>query len=326
MICDSEESYTRKLAEALLLKKEVTMGVRLCSSLEMLERLLEIGQIQVLLISEEVPYEKRKQVFAGKRIVLTRQHCADLGAEENELRKYQSVDRLSAEILKAFQETSGAVPFLKKKKGELLAVYSPIHRIGKTTFALKLGKQLALQENVLYLNLETYAGMGGYFKEEDAQNFSHLLYYAKQEKDDISVRIASMVRRMGNLDYIPPMKVWTDLRFVQRKEWEQFFEKLMDQSVYDVIILDMGNVVENVFEVLNMCDHILLLQADDVYAKAKLEQYRYMVRVLGFQELEKRTLIVDMEKPLRQTVRTAAEELNRWRGREKIYASGGTTS
>lgn len=302
------------------------MGVRLCSSLEMVERLLEIGQIQVLLISEEVPYEKRKQVFAGKRIVLTRQHCADLGAEERELRKYQSVDRLSAEILKAFQETSGAASFLKNKKGKLLAVYSPIHRIGKTTFALKLGKQLALQENVLYLNLETYAGIGGYFRDEDVQDLSHLLYYAKQEKDDISVRIASMVKRMGNLDYIPPMKVWTDLRFVHVKEWEQFFEKLMKQSIYDVILLDMGNIVEDIFEILNMCDHILLLQTEDVYAKAKMEQYRYMIRLLGYQELEKRTLYVDMDKPLRQSVRAALEELNRQRGREKNYAAGGTTS
>ena len=87
------------MAEALLLKKEVTVGVRICSSLEMLERLLEIGEIQVLLISEDVPYAKRKQVFGGKRIVLTRQHCMDLGVEEEEVRKYQSVDKISAAII-----------------------------------------------------------------------------------------------------------------------------------------------------------------------------------------------------------------------------------
>ena len=65
----------------MLLKREVTAGVRICSSLEMMDKLLEIGQVQVLLISEEIPYEERKQAFAGKRIVLTRQHCTDLGEE-----------------------------------------------------------------------------------------------------------------------------------------------------------------------------------------------------------------------------------------------------
>lgn len=302
------------------------MGVRLCSSVEMLERLLEMSQIQVLLISEEIPYEKRKQVFEGKRVVLTRAHCVDLGREEEELRKYQSVDVLSAEILRAFQESSGTVSFLKKKETRLLAVYSPIHRIGKTTFALKLGKQLAAQENVLYLNLETYAGIGGYFRDEDVQDLSHLLYYARQERDDISVRIASMAKQMGHLDYIPPMKVWTDLKSVTMKEWEQFFQKLVAQSIYDVIILDIGNSLEDVFGVLNLCDYLFLLETSDVYAKGKMKQYRHMLQVLGHQELEKRTLYVDMDRPIRQAVRTGLEELERKEGRDRVYASGGTTS
>ena len=67
---------------------------------------------------------------------------------------------------------------------------------------------------MLYLNLETYAGMGGYFRDQDAPDLANVLYYAKQERDDIGIRIASMVKRMGDLDYIPPMKVWTDLRAV----------------------------------------------------------------------------------------------------------------
>lgn len=75
LICDPEEEYVRRLAEALLLKKEVTAGVRICSSPEMVQELLKIGLIKVLLISEDVPYEKRKQIFTGKRIILTRQHA-----------------------------------------------------------------------------------------------------------------------------------------------------------------------------------------------------------------------------------------------------------
>lgn len=295
--------------------------------MDMVERLLEIGQIKVLLISEEIPYEKRRQIFKGKRIILTRSSCADLGEEETELRKYQSVDVISAEILRAFQETSETpLPFVKRKKGRLIAVYSPIHRIGKTTFALKLGKRMAEKENVLYLNLETYAGMGGYFRDENIQNLSHLLYYAKQDQDDISVRIASMVKRMGNLDYIPPMQVWTDLRSVESKEWMSFFEKLSEQSIYDVIILDMGNNVENVFDMLGICDVVLLPYTNDVYGDAKLKQYKYMIHVLGYQELERRTLCIDMNVPPRQSVKAALNELEKWRGRDRNYASGERTS
>lgn len=308
------------------MKKEVTAGVRICSSVEMMERLMETGQVQVLLISDEVPYERRRQLFPGKRIVLTRQHCTDLGEEERELPKYQAADRLTAEILQVFQEEPFLMPCAGKGKCRILGIYSPIHRIGKTTFALKLGKFLAEKEDVLYLNLETYAGMGGYFRDQDTQNLSHLLYYAKQEKDDISVRIASMVRQIGKLDYIPPLKVWTDLKSVTPEEWEALFYKLSVQSIYDTIILDIGDSIDGVFEMLQMCDWIMFPYEEDVYAKAKMAQYRYMLNVLRFQELEMRTVYVDMSKNMRQAVKEAAEALKERVGKERIHAAGRTTS
>lgn len=258
LICDPEEEYVRRLAEALLLKKEVTAGVRICSSPEMVQELLKIGLIKVLLISEDVPYEKRKQIFTGKRIILTRQHCVDLGEEETELRKYQPVDGLMTGILKGLQEEKFPGSCADNGNGRILGVYSPVHRIGKTTFSLKLGKALAQSEDVLYLNLETYAGMGGYFRDQDAPDLANVLYYAKQERDDIGIRIASMVKRMGDLDYIPPMKVWTDLRAVHTEEWKTLFERLISQSVYSVIILDIGNGMEDVFQLLRLCDQILI--------------------------------------------------------------------
>ena len=182
LICDPEEEYVRRLAEALLLKKEVTAGVRICSSPEMVQELLKIGLIKVLLISEDVPYEKRKQIFTGKRIILTRQHCVDLGEEETELRKYQPVDGLMTGILKGLQEEKFPGSCADNGNGRILGVYSPVHRIGKTTFSLKLGKALAQSEDVLYLNLETYAGMGGYFRDQDAPDLAKCSLLCKTGK------------------------------------------------------------------------------------------------------------------------------------------------
>ena len=92
LICDPEEEYVRRLAEALLLKKEVAAGVLICSSPEMVQELLKIGLIKVLLISEDVPYEKRKQIFAGKRIILTRQH---VWIWERRKRSFGNISRLT---------------------------------------------------------------------------------------------------------------------------------------------------------------------------------------------------------------------------------------
>ena len=301
-------------------------SVRICSSMEMLEKLLEIGKVKVLLISEEIPYSRRKQLVQGKRIVLTKQQCQDLGSEESELMKYQAVDQLIAAILRAYQGEAQVLSPIRKDKVKLIGVYSPVHKIGKTTFSLKLGKLLAEQENVLYLNLETYAGFGGYFRDENGQDFSHLLYYARQDHDDICVRIASMVKQMGNMDYIPPMKVWTDLRSVTPSEWKQFLEKLMTQSIYQTIVLDIGNAVDSPFELLRMCNIVLTPYTTDVYANAKIEQYKYMLQVLQCVEIEQRTIYINMERPMRQIVREVIQEFGKQSGKKTGYAAGRTTS
>ena len=65
----------------------------------------------------------------------------------------------------------------------LIGVYSPVHRIGKTGFALKLGEQLGEEQPVLYLNLEEYAGVDHYLPMKEDGNpvsYTHLDVYKRQ--------------------------------------------------------------------------------------------------------------------------------------------------
>ena len=72
--------------------------MRVYSSFEKLEALPGNGRNRILLAGEEIPYVQRKQITAGKKIVLTQSQCADLGEEEKELPRYQSAERLTAGI------------------------------------------------------------------------------------------------------------------------------------------------------------------------------------------------------------------------------------
>ena len=211
-------------------------------------------------------------------------------------------------------ENSFQLTRTKGYRGKIIGIYSPIHRIGKTTFALKLGKELAEEENVLYMNLETYAGMGGYFRGKEIQDLSHLLYYAKQESETLGVRITSIVQQMGNLDYIPPMKIGTDLKTIKMQEWKELFEKISENSIYESIIVDIGDSVQNIFEMMEMCDWIFIPFSDDVYAKAKMQQWKYMLNMLKMQDLEMKNIYVNMNKSIRQAVADSVEELRNLEG------------
>ena len=44
--------------------------------------------------------------------------------------------------------------YREKRNCKVIAVYSPVRRIGKTTYAIRLGRKLAKEANVLYLGME----------------------------------------------------------------------------------------------------------------------------------------------------------------------------
>ena len=80
-----------------------------------------------------------------------------------------------------------------------------MRRLGQTRMALRKGRELSRTENVLYLNMEVYAGTGSYFPEERQKNMSELSTYAKQE----SRKLAGVHGRAGKRawrawDYVPP--------------------------------------------------------------------------------------------------------------------------
>ena len=61
----------------------------------------------------------------------------------------------------------------------MIGIFSPVHRSGKTGYGLRLGQELAVSRNVLYLNMEIYGGIGGHFPEE-GHTLGDVLYYLRQ--------------------------------------------------------------------------------------------------------------------------------------------------
>ena len=88
----------------------------------------------------------------------------------------------------------------------ILGVYSPVHRIGKTKFALRLGSQIAEKRHALYLNLEGYSGETCYFPDHNGYDMGDLLYCVRQDSMNQGIKISTMTGQIKGLDYILPMK------------------------------------------------------------------------------------------------------------------------
>ena len=59
-----------------------------------------------------------------------------------------------------------------------------------------------------------------------------------------------MTGQIGNMDYIRPIPVVQDLQAVTAEEWLQLFEQIVEKSIYEVLILDLGDSVNGLFSIL----------------------------------------------------------------------------
>lgn len=291
IICDSEEGYAEALAQYLVKKEELNFQIQTCRDFSCVLDIQEKAGIDYLFISGDHPREERRQLKAEKVFVLTDKTKEDTLADEETVFKYRPADEILAQLIRSCtMEHAPGELFLRtagRKDGKVIGVYSPVHRIGKTSYALELGERLAEDANVLYLNLEVYGGVGGHFP-ESGQTLSDLVYYARQERGNLGLILTTLVKHKGKLDYVNPMQVSEDMKKVSATEWTEIVRTILEESIYETIVLDIDEAVPDLYLILRMCSEIHLITVDNSLAEAKIRQFYEELTLLGYDDVRRR--------------------------------------
>ena len=216
VICDQEEKYASALAAYLTKKKELALQVQVCSDPGQVRRIQQEEAIDILLISSGYTQEIRKEIQAGSVFVLTETASANTGPLEVPVYRYQSGEAILAEVICQCGLKGEKGLFLqaaKKRQIRIIGIFSPVHRTGKTSYGLEMGKELAVSYNVLYINMELYGGIGGHFPEE-GQTLADLIYYSRQESRNFGMILTTLAKHMESLDYLLPFRVSEDIKAV----------------------------------------------------------------------------------------------------------------
>ena len=323
VICDIQKEYSEHLFQILSEQFESEYQFHLFHDPQKMKDFLEKGSAEILVIGEECGNEAAGTYCAGKKFILTGIHGEKDGPEGIYLFRYQSAEGMIKMIRKYADSGNGRgrntrkertdmthepsaaqsrqEGYVREKRGEvrirdeplvrgMIGIYSPVHRIGKTKFALHLGQKMARQISVLYLNLEGYSGVGHYFQDGADKDLGDLLYFLKQERDDWGLKLASMAVRQNGMDYIFPMKNEQDLRSVRAEEWIRLLDMIREKCLYEVIILDLGDAVCGLYDILRKCDRIYTLYICEGAAEAKMEQYEENLRAAGYADILAKTV------------------------------------
>lgn len=298
VICDKDRSYAGALALYLTEKKEFLPEIHVCTEPENVKEIEELYRVDILLISDEYPKEQRKKCLANKKFLMYSGKKPHADEDEILIFKYQSGEKILTRIIEGCGELLLHDTMYRnledKEEIEIIGVFSPVHRIGKTAYALALGEKQAEQKNVLYLNLELYCGIQGHF-EDYGQAMADVLYHARQEKQNLGLFLTTTIQHCGNVDVVAGM-VSEDMKKIHAGEWISLIKNIIAHTIYDVVILDIDEGIPEVYELLGICTRIYLLTKSDPCSQAKIRQFEKEIALLKMEEILNKTTRVSVEQ------------------------------
>lgn len=308
VICDVQREYAECLFRILTERFAGQYQFHLFTDVDRMMEFTEQAGAGVLLVSEGYRAQAER-ARAQRRFVLTELPCVRESGNSDVIPvfRYQPAERIIREfapVLYSLPDPERPVKpaaAVKTDARGLIGVYSPVHRIGKTRFALRLGRKLAEEVPVLYLSLEGYSGRSLYFPGEEGEDLGDLLYYLRQERTDCGLKISSMTGQLGQLDYIRPMKNVMDLRDVRKEEWLSLLDTVAEKCIYEAVILDLGDSIDGLYDILERCGRVYTPYISDSVSLAKLKQYEDNLREAGHEDILRHTVKKLMQKKSRHT-------------------------
>ena len=237
VICDTQKSYSENLFRRLSEKLSGYFQFHVFHDIENLKIAAKSMQVNILLIGEEYGKEDRDEIPARQKYLLIGEKIPnERSPTEIPFFRYQSVSSMLELLLQEKDQENSEVQThqiqlvsdrsqtVKANVNGLIGIYSPVHRIGKTRFAMRMGRVLSESIPTLYLNLVW--------------------------------KISTLISHMNGVDYIAPIRAEQDFREVTKEEWNQLLDLILEKSIYKVIILDLGDTVDGLYDLLGRCSKV----------------------------------------------------------------------
>ena len=278
-ICEKETVFVQILAECLRKKFKKDLEIEAFDNTDRLIAAAKEKTIALCLLGE-----KMADSFALDELLKQTQNIVYLSGKRRDDRifKYQSAERIVADLLRICAEREITLfkkqTFLACKKDiKIMAFYAPARHLMQSTIALTMGQILAKEKRVLYLNLEPYSGFEYLLQKTYNHDLMDILFFLKEDKDKFRIRMESMLERIGDLDYIPPVFCYPDMEEIDSPLWQQLLERIVEEMDYEILLLDLTEHTRGLLSLLELCDEIYTCLPGDKLSMARAEQYERML-------------------------------------------------
>lgn len=165
-----------------------------------------------------------------------------------------------------------------EKKVQIIGVYSPVKRCGKTALSMELAGNLAKNGKILLINMEEYSAWRRYDGENKEYDLADLLFFYMQNSWSFELKLKAVLQNMSGFDYIPPMENGDELRNITTEQWKGLILEICKVSDYKIIILDLSDIISNILRLLDMCDFIIMPYMRDEISMHKAAEFEKILK------------------------------------------------
>lgn len=280
-VCGKEESYINKLYEYILKNYGEDFKVVLFTKEDSLATFMQESSVELVLAEEDFKVPKTEALLIS---LLSRP------GKTGGVYKYMSSEQIMKEVMTVCADAKSIKGAIQcEENARIIGIYTPIKRCFQTTFALTVGQILAKRHKVLYLNFEGYSGFEKLFHANGKSDLTDLVYFSETGKDSLSYRIESIKEKIGELDYINPIKIISKYKDISREQWERLINNLSEHTDYEYILLDLSEQVNGLLNILQKCTRIYTITDSERMASAKMAQYENLLRESNFGDVTGKT-------------------------------------
>lgn len=280
-IYDLESGYADSLMQYIHQKQNMPFKTVAFTNKNALYEYLKEHHIDILLISLTDMEKELEDEDIEKIILLSNGKIFSEYIGYASIYKYQSSERIIREVLDYFVEVHNCENIVTNisQSVEIVAVYSPVKRIGQTILSLTLGQILANDFTTLYINMEEFSAFDKIFHQSYEGDLSDLMYFYKQSPDILPIKLKAIVNTIHQLDYIPPLVYSKDLRNIDTGGWVELIKSVAATGMYEKIVIDLSSVVADVFSILDICSKVYMPTINDMVSSMKISAFEeYLVR------------------------------------------------
>lgn len=281
-VMDKEVRYVERLSAYLYHYGNCIWNVSAFTEDDVLDRYMEDKRIDLLISTSLEMVEYYQRLYPDRLYVFLANEDGKIkirGQKIYVIYRYQSA-RIIGEYIKDIVDYKG----LLSKTGKVSAImYSPVGRCGKTMLAKQFINE-ALSDKWLYVGMEDYGDVAA-----EGNLGDDFIYYLKERRNK---EIKEIIEASGG--YISSPFSLFDVRRIEREDIEWFLELFEEISMYRGVLLDMGNVIINNYEIMLPVDHVIVPYLNNPVSLDKRKQFEELIEVYELHEIKERMDFIDM--------------------------------